>query len=267
MKGAPGRAIGLPAGYRLQRYAEVGSTNSIALERAAAGGPAGLWIMADSQTQGRGRLGRVWASPSGNLYASLLVAPAAPLRVAQQLSLVSGLAVFDAVAAATGKGRLAATLRLKWPNDLLVGEAKIAGILLESTPSATPTGHWVVIGIGINIAVSPGGIDRATTSLAAEGVVVSCEEMMQHLACAMASWLEVWRDGAGTAEVRQAWLDRGPAVGAAIAVRQGSQLVEGRYQGLDGEGALRFIDAAGSTWTITTGEVLRPALAAASSGK
>lgn len=266
MKEAPGRAIELPAGFRLERHAEVGSTNTIAMQRAAAGGPAGLWVMADRQSRGRGRTGRAWVSPAGNLYASLLVAPAAPLRVSQQLSLVAGLAVFDAVAAAMGEAS-SARLRLKWPNDLLVGDAKISGILLESSPGAHPGSHWVVMGIGINIAEAPGIIGRETTSLAAEGAAVTREEVMQHLARAMASWLGVWRDGGGIAEVRQAWLDRGPAVGEAIAVRQGSRQLEGLYRGLDEEGALRLVDASGALRTISTGEVLRPAVAAGSSGR
>ena len=257
MQQAPGEGIDLPAGYRLERHAEVGSTNSLALERAAAGGPGGLWVMAERQTQGRGRVGRAWVSPSGNLYASLLVAPAAPLRVAQQLSLVSGIAAFDAVAAAMSGCPTRTALKLKWPNDVLVGNAKISGILVESSSEGAGRRNWIVIGIGINVAEAPDASGREVTSLAREGVSVTREALMSTLAAALDRWLRTWDEGAGIAEVRQAWLKRGPSIGEPMTVRQGDALLDGTYFGLDNEGALLLLDPAHVVRMISTGEVVR----------
>jgi BirA family biotin operon repressor/biotin-[acetyl-CoA-carboxylase] ligase len=179
--------------------------------------------------------------------------------VSQQLSLVAGLAVFDAVAAAMQGAAARSDLRLKWPNDLMVGKSKLSGILVESSSGSTFGPHWVVMGIGINVTEAPEMPEREVTSLAREGVRVSREALMALLASSMASWIAAWREGAGIAEVRQAWLDRGPAAGEPIAVRQGSERLEGLYHGLDADGALRLLDPAGTVRIISTGEVVRPA--------
>lgn len=259
MAAAPERAIEVPAGYRLERYGEVGSTNTIALERAASGGTAGLWVMADAQTAGRGRVGRAWASPRGNLYASLLLAPTAPLRVSQQLSLVAGLAAFDAIGAAMAASPAREALRLKWPNDVLVAGAKISGILVESSSDGAGRRHWIVIGIGINVGEAPNAQGREVTSLAREGVRATREWMMSTLAASLDRWLQTWDEGAGISEVRQAWLKRGPSIGEPITVRQGEALQEGTFFGLDGEGALLLLDEAHAVRAISTGEVVRSA--------
>ena len=138
------------AGYRLIVRDEVASTMEEARRALGEGDPGRLWIVAKSQNAGRGRHGRHWGSPPGNLYASLLlVAPCEP-ALAPQLGFVAGLALHDAAAAVTGLSHPA--LALKWPNDLLIGGAKTSGLLLEGENRA---GRFnVVIGIGVNVRLS-----------------------------------------------------------------------------------------------------------------
>src|ERR1700680_2406864 len=157
-----------PPSFRSVILEEAGSTNTEAFKRAAAGEAGPLWIMARRQTNGRGRSGRMWASEPGNLYASLLQRLACPQSVVHQLSLLAGVAAVEAIAAAVG-GRING-LRLKWPNDVLIGEAKCAGILPESQIGAGGSEVVVVIGIGINLASHPTGLGRSATHLAAHGV-------------------------------------------------------------------------------------------------
>ena len=175
---------------------EAGSTNTEAFKRAAAGEPGPLWIMARRQTQGRGRSGRHWASEPGNLYASLLQRLACPQAVVHQLSLLAGVAVVESIIAAAGSTRLAG-LRLKWPNDVLIGGAKCAGILPESHSGGRAQEVVVVIGIGINLASHPPGLGRAATDLAAHGAAVTPEAMLGILAPAVQRWLAVWDCGRG----------------------------------------------------------------------
>src|SRR5262249_41599742 len=158
----------VPNPYRSIVLDEAPSTNTVAFEAADAGERGPLWIMARHQTQGRGRSGRHWASSRGNLSASLLLRLACPLAVAHQLSLVAGVAVAEAILHAAGSRPLA--LRLKWPNDVLIGEGKCAGILPESR--STPGGEvLVVIGIGVNLTAHPPGLAPAATDLARNGIL------------------------------------------------------------------------------------------------
>jgi BirA family biotin operon repressor/biotin-[acetyl-CoA-carboxylase] ligase len=228
---------------------EAGSTNTEAFQRAAAGEPGPLWIMARRQTQGRGRSGRHWASEPGNLYASLLQRLACPQAVVHQLSLLAGVAVVESIIAAAGSTRLAG-LRLKWPNDVLIGGAKCAGILPESHSEVV-----VVIGIGINLASHPPGRGRAATDLAAHGAVVTPEAMLAILAPAVQRWLAVWDCGRGFAAVRAAWLKHGGALGESLTVDTGRERIAGTFLDLDAGGALVMRDAQGLERKLTFGDV------------
>ncbi len=157
----------LPEGFRLHRFDTVGSTNDEAKALARAGAAPGTLVWATEQTAGRGRRGRAWLSPPGNLYLSLVLRPdGAPSRAAQ-LGFVAALGLGDALAPLLGP---ALPLSYKWPNDLLVNGKKLAGILLESETSAAGGVDFVVIGIGVNIRSMPDDVEFPATSLAAEGV-------------------------------------------------------------------------------------------------
>ena len=233
---------------------DVGSTNTEAFKRAEAGERGPLWIAARRQTQGRGRSGRRWGSEPGNLYASLLQTIECPKPAVAQVSLLAGVAVIDAIRAAAGGVRMAG-LRLKWPNDVLIGTAKCAGILPESIGKADDAEVTIVIGIGINLAWHPTDIDRPATHLDAHGVSVTPETMLAALAAAVHSWLDVWQGGAGFARVRAAWLERAGPIGEAAEVNTGAERISGTFLGLASDGALLLRDVHGLQRTITYGDV------------
>lgn len=235
-------------------FAEIDSTNAEAMRRAASGARGPLWIRADRQTAGKGRSGRTWASETGNLYASLLVTLEAPAPKAYQLSLVAGVAVYDALA-----GLLAdtAALKLKWPNDILIASEKAGGILIESTVLSAGEPRPLlaaVIGIGVNVAFHPDGLDRPVTSLAAHGLSVSPEALQARIAESMETWLAVWAGGEGFPAVREAWLTRAHPIGERMSINTGSERVAGTFQGLDVEGGL-LIDAGAGIRRFAFGDV------------
>jgi BirA family transcriptional regulator, biotin operon repressor / biotin---[acetyl-CoA-carboxylase] ligase len=246
---APGPA--LPPGFRLHRYDTIGSTNDEAKALARAGASDGTLVWAREQTAGRGRRGRVWLSPSGNLYLSLVLRPdGAPSRAAQ-LGFVAALGLGDALAPLAGP---ALQLRYKWPNDLLANGRKLAGILLESENAAKDRVDFVVIGIGANIVHAPRDVEFPATSLAAEGVAgitpaVLLEGFVRHFEV----WARRWREE-GFAPLRAAWLRAASGLGERIRVRLEHQTLVGRFQGLDDDGAL-VLDAAEGRRRIAAGEV------------
>ena len=240
----------LPPGYRLAFFNRVESTNAEALRRAEGGEAGGLWVWALEQSAGRGRAGRRWASPRGNLFASLLLRPACGLETALQLVLVAGLALHDAVDGARRGSAL-----LKWPNDLLLAGRKSGGILLESVGSAADEDATVVIGTGLNLASHPADALKPATDLASHGIELTPREGFERLARATARRLEIWRDGAGFDRIRADWEARALPVGQDIRVRAGDGDRMGTYLGIDCTGALRLRDADGREHRITTGDV------------
>jgi BirA family biotin operon repressor/biotin-[acetyl-CoA-carboxylase] ligase len=235
---------------RVDRLAAVDSTNAEALRRAQAGERGPLWILADVQTAGRGRSGRSWSSEAGNLHASLLLTLTLPQPMAYQLALVAGVAVFDALG--TAMHPAPAGLRLKWPNDILIDGEKTGGILIESS---TVGGTLVaVIGIGLNVAAAPHGLDRPATHLAAHGTCPEPHTLIRPLADCMGSWLAAWDEGRGFAAVREAWLNRAHPIGERLSINTGSERVLGAFAGLDPDGAL-LLDVDGRGRRFTFGDV------------
>jgi BirA family transcriptional regulator, biotin operon repressor / biotin---[acetyl-CoA-carboxylase] ligase len=247
--------LDLPPGFRLIFHDEIDSTNAEALRLAGAGEAGGVWVWAASQSAGRGRAGRNWTSRAGNLYASLLLRPGVPLATASQLSLLAGVAAHDAIAALAATVRAAPPFQLKWPNDLLAGEAKLGGILLESASSSADMAPAVVIGIGINIAHAPDGLGRPVTDLASLGVQTTPAKAIAALVWSMADWLRQWDGGRRFAQIREAWLTRAQPPGASISVRQGATVITGRFLGIDEAGALLLQADGGEQARITAGDV------------
>jgi BirA family biotin operon repressor/biotin-[acetyl-CoA-carboxylase] ligase len=240
------------SGARLVSLDEVGSTNAEAFARARVGERGPLWITARRQTAGRGRRGRAWVSEPGNLYASLLLSDPAPPQRAAELSLVAALAVHDALAERAAI--LGPRLKLKWPNDVLCDGAKLAGILVEaeSLPGGPLT---VVIGPGVNCAHHPVDTSYPATSLAAAGVLVAPESLMQTLIGTMARRLAQWDRGANFAAIRAAWLKRAAGLGAPVRVQLPEREVEGVAETLDETGRLVLRLADGSRERIAAGEM------------
>jgi BirA family biotin operon repressor/biotin-[acetyl-CoA-carboxylase] ligase len=193
-------ATPLAGGWRLVVHDCLPSTSSLCQALARDGEPGGLAVLARAQTGGRGSNGRHWASPPGNLYLSALLRPPGPAREAGQWSLLAGVAVAEAVAALLPAD---ADLALKWPNDLLLGGAKLAGILIDSDAAGARL-DWLVIGIGINLASAPTLAERATTCLAAHIAAPAPEVMAEAVLERLAHWRAV-HAAAGFAAIRAAW--------------------------------------------------------------
>ncbi|MBX3594525.1 biotin--[acetyl-CoA-carboxylase] ligase [Sphingomonas sp.] len=228
----------------IRAVGETGSTNADMLALAATGAVEGSWLRADRQTAGKGRQGRAWQSPPGNLYASTLVRlrPADP--VAATLALVTVVALEATVATF-----LPAGATIKWPNDLLIDRAKLSGVLLERM------GDVVVIGIGVNLAHAPDLPDRPATSLRARGVDVAPGMFLDVLADGFARWLARWR-GEGLEPVRRRWLERAHPVGTALSVRMpDGERIDGLFDGLDPGGALNLRLANGARRVIHAADV------------
>ncbi len=240
------------AGVRLIVLETVGSTNAEALARASAGDGGPLWITACRQTAGRGRGGRSWVSEPGNLYATLLLCDASPAANAPELSFVSALALHDALAELAPA--LAPRLRFKWPNDLLVDRAKIAGILVEG--EAGPRGFATAIGIGVNCARHPSDASYASTDLGAAGVDLSPAAVFHGLSVTMGRRLHQWDRGAGFAAIRHDWLARAGGIGEPVRVRIGDDHLEGIFAAIDPTGRLLLAVSDGTTRVIGAGEVI-----------
>lgn len=225
----------LPAFYRLQVFEELASTNDEAKRLAAAGAPEGALIVARRQTAGRGRSGRVWESPPGNLYFSLLLRPGRPPAESAQLSFVTALALSDALPAPTA---------LKWPNDILARGRKLCGILLEGSADA------LVVGCGVNVESAPPG----ATCLRAEGADAAPETVLAAFCEAFLPWRRRWAEE-GFAPIREAWLARAHGLGAAVTARLGRETLHGVFADLDGDGALVLDLGAGNRRRIAAGEV------------
>jgi BirA family biotin operon repressor/biotin-[acetyl-CoA-carboxylase] ligase len=231
----------MSAAPALRTVAETASTNDDVTALARAGAPEGMWLRAERQTSGRGRQGRAWHSPPGNLYASTLVRlqPADPR--APTLALVAAVALHEVASALAPD----AAIRIKWPNDLLARGAKLAGILLERE------GEAVIAGFGVNLAHHPVRLAPAATSLAAlGGGAPDPAAFLDLLAAAFARWLGRWR-GEGIGPVRAAWLAAAHPAGTALATSEG----EGLFDGLDESGALRLRLADGTPRVIHAGDV------------
>lgn len=253
MPGAPDKLPALPSGHRLAYYRSIDSTNAEALRRAASGEGGPLWIWADRQTAGRGRRGRAWFSPPGNLYASLLLSTTTASRNLTEISILAGLAAFDAVAGFSALRDC--QLALKWPNDLLVNGAKIAGLLIECEGSVRP--QALAIGFGVNVNQHPDGVPQPVTDLSRHGVEVVPGEVLERLAGAFASWLETWERGSIDA-LHNAWVSRLSGLGETVTVRLADDTLTGRLLGVDGNGGLTLQQADGSVRVIMAGDVFLP---------
>jgi BirA family biotin operon repressor/biotin-[acetyl-CoA-carboxylase] ligase len=225
-------------------YDHLPSTQDVAMEAAREGAAGRLAILAQRQSAGRGRGGRAWQAPQGNLNFSALLRPGRGFRHQGALSLLAGLALHDAVASVLPTE---AALMLKWPNDLLLDGAKLAGILIDSALATDGTPDWVVIGIGVNIAVAPVVEGRRTACVKDAGAVIT----PQALAAALAAGLDRWM-AADEGAIRAAWLRRAHAPGTIISVRTRDRLLEGAFLGLSPDGGL-ILDGHGAP--ISVGEV------------
>ncbi len=244
-------ARGAPLPARLEWHTSLVSTNDRLKHLAREGAPEWTAVLADVQTGGRGRAGRGWVSPAGGLYLSVLLRP--PFAHASVLPLAAGLAVSDAAQ------ELGAEALLKWPNDVLLGGRKLAGVLAEAASS--PAGlDWVVLGVGVNVGVPsaafPVELRDSVTSLAELGPPPE----LTVVAAAVLDRLRVWYDAAAIsrAAVVGAWRRRAIAWwGEAVEVATGAETVHGRLLDVDDEGALLVATGDRQPRRVVSAEALR----------
>ncbi|MGL4325339.1 MAG: biotin--[acetyl-CoA-carboxylase] ligase, partial [Beijerinckiaceae bacterium] len=213
-----------------------------------------LWLVADEQTKGRGRLGRTWFSRPGNLYATLLLTEPCPIHNAPQLGFVAGLALHDALAKVVPEP---ASVRLKWPNDVLIGGAKISGILLEG--GHRPAGkngaeHAVAIGIGVNVAHHPAEVLYPATNLAESGSTMDVHVMFAALSDCMAERMAQWQAGQGFAAIRAGWMRAAAGLGQEIEVRQDQAILRGIFREIDADGRM-VLEHNGKLTLVHAGDV------------
>src|SRR5262245_837828 len=240
-------------GIKVLAFATIGSTNAEALARAQSGERGPLFVVAERQSAGRGRRGREWISEAGNLYSTLLLVEPAPAVATPQLCFVSALALHDAVLD-TCAGLAPKRLKLKWPNDLLLDEAKVAGILVEGTTVANGA-IAVAIGIGVNCAHHPKGTPHVASDFAAVGFDVSPPRLLERLGKRMSERLREWNRGEGFSSIRAAWLLRATGLGRVIEVRLPDRTLAGTFEAIDDEGALLLRRPDGAREAISAGDV------------
>jgi BirA family transcriptional regulator, biotin operon repressor / biotin---[acetyl-CoA-carboxylase] ligase len=240
------------AGVRLVSHELLTSTNAEALSLARAGERGPLWITAGRQSAGRGRRGRTWISEAGNLFATLLLTDPAPVEHWPELSLVTALAIHDAVADVAPAIR--PQLAIKWPNDLLLAGEKFAGVLTESEGTE---GGPVAVGVGVNCTSHPSDPDYPATDLAAAGADVSAATLFAALSVKMIGRLAQWNRGDHFATIRTDWLARAAGLGDLVRVRLPDRDFAGRFETLDDAGRLVLALADGSRQAIAAGDLVQ----------
>lgn len=240
--------MSLPPGWRLARVAATRSTNADLVAEAGHAAPEGTALLADTQIAGRGREGRVWQSPTGNLHLSVILRPSSAPAEVGQIGFLAALAVADLL-----RG-LGVKPRLKWPNDVQVDGAKIAGVLVETGLSGVRV-DWAVVGIGLNVASHPESLAYPATSLAALQLETTpsavAAPLLQHLADRYATWR-----AHGFAPAREDWRALGPGRGDPARVRIADTHVSGAFHDLDSDGALVLEVTSGQFRRVTVGDWL-----------
>jgi BirA family transcriptional regulator, biotin operon repressor / biotin---[acetyl-CoA-carboxylase] ligase len=230
----------------IRTVAETGSTNDDLVSLAREGAPEGVWLRAERQTGGRGRQGREWHSPRGNLHASTLVRLRPGDPPAPTLALAAAVALHEVVSAFAARG---APIEIKWPNDLMVAGAKLSGILLERIDDA------VIVGFGVNLADHPDETERPAINMGMLGGAPDPVQFLEALAESFGRWLGRWR-GEGLVPIRERWLAAAHPPGTALSTHTASGAwVEGLFDGLDESGALRLRLADGSSHIVHAGDV------------
>ncbi|MGH6854011.1 MAG: biotin--[acetyl-CoA-carboxylase] ligase [Aestuariivirga sp.] len=228
-------------------FDRIDSTNSEAHRLAAKGERGPLWLWADEQTVGRGRLGRTWISEPGNLYATFLFPIAGRPEIAAQASFVAALAVHDLVEALLPD----LNPRIKWPNDVLIGGAKFCGLLAEVAASE-PTA--IALGCGINLAHAPEDMPYPVTALARHGKIPEAQSVLQILDAKLSARLAMWDEGQGFAAIRAAWTARAFGLNQNAVAMIGDHEIEGTFRGLAPDGALILELAGGAQKHIHAGD-------------
>lgn len=243
----------LPPAYRLVALDRVSSSNDEAKRRAEEGAEDGTLVWAREQLEGRGRQGRTWSSPPGNLYLSMVLRPDCSPAEAAQLGFVAALGLGG------GVGSVAPPMvevRYKWPNDVLFNRRKGAGILLESRMDASGGVDWLVLGLGVNVTSFPEDAAFPATSLEFEGAPpeVDAVSLLEAFARHFLTWSNRWLED-GFAPIREAWLNHAYGLGEILQARLPGETLSGRFRDLDDSGALQLELADGAVRSIAAGDI------------
>jgi BirA family biotin operon repressor/biotin-[acetyl-CoA-carboxylase] ligase len=246
------------AGYGLAAFDQIGSTNAEAMALARGGDRGPMWLVTSEQTAGRGRRHRPWIAPRGNLASSILevmdVTPAVAATLGfAGLALEAALRKLSVEAALRSAGSDDLKFSLKWPNDVLAGGKKLAGILLEA--EAVGGRLAVVVGIGTNVVAAPEGTPTPATSLQALGIDAGAEDLFAALSDGWAEFRHIWDDGRGFAEIRRLWLERAAGLGQAVAIKSGGAAIEGTFDTIDEQGCMIVRTTGGKLVPVTAGDV------------
>ena len=253
----------ISAGYRLASFDQIGSTNSEAMARARSGEGGPMWFVTTEQTAGRGRRHRAWIAPRGNLAASVLETVDVAPSIAATLGFAAGLALEAALRDVAGPGLTG--FSLKWPNDVLVGQAKLSGILLEAQ-ALTGGRLAVVVGMGTNVVAAPEGMPIPATSLKALGLQVRAEALFAALSDSWAECRAIWDQGRGFGEIRRRWLALAAGLGQPVAVHTGTATVSGIFDTIDETGCMIVRTSSGNSVPVAAGDVHFGAAASARAG-
>lgn len=236
----------VPPGCQLIERDAVGSTNAEVRKLADAGAPDRTVVWAREQTAGRGRHGRSWASPPGNLYLSILFRPDRPVASVPQIGFAVGASMADAIRATSNLD-----VALKWPNDLYLGVRKLSGILLESAADSAGGATWVVAGIGVNVGVRPELPDAG--SLKESGSTVTPEALLEAFLPRLFGLYDTWL-AEGFAPVRAAWNGYAYPTGTPLTVKLPDGEIDGTFGGIDESGNL-LLDGEEGTRRVAVGDV------------
>ncbi len=237
----------VPSGWVVDAHGSLDSTSEEVKRLAASGVPGRTVVWSLEQTAGRGRHGRTWTSPRGNLYLSVLLRPQCAVREAPQVGFVVGAAMARAVRECTGVEAV-----LKWPNDLLVEGRKLSGILLDSADDGAGGVAWVIAGIGVNVTSHPVELADAT-DLRVCGADVAVEELLEVFLASLTEHLDVW-EREGFAAIRTRWAELAIEPGTKLTVKLPRETVEGGFEGIDEAGNL-LIAQNGETMRVAAGDV------------
>ena len=240
-------------GHKIHFYQEIGSTNDEAYQLGTAGSPEGTVVIADSQTKGKGRLQRVWHSPSGsNIYTSIILRPNLKPDRAPQISILAGVAVAEIM-----DNFCPGMVNLKWPNDVLLNGKKVCGILAQMKTSASRV-DFIILGIGINVNINynqlPQDIKNTATSLAIEtGRKISRQELIISLYENLAKWYKkLIADGFST--VKEKWLSMAPMIGKRVQIVSGDEVISGKALGIDEQGSLVLLTVGDKKIKVSAGD-------------
>lgn len=239
---------------RLIHHLETQSTNHDAFLAASKGAATGTWIIADQQTEGKGRSNRRWISLRGNLHASIILKHIHQINKIPELSLVAGLA-FHHTVLELANHLLITNVEIKWPNDLLINRKKVGGILIESTCYETCDGATAIVGFGLNLLCHPEFLYENTSCLRSFGISLEPLDFLKSLDHHFLYWLALWSEDEGLTRIRDEWMAASLPIGTSITTRGLTGSITGSFRGISEEGFLIIKNTQDQLETICFGDV------------